>query len=189
MASRFSILSFALTLIFSGAASGAWINDTGNPEEADYAVLQWPPSIIINAGDTSDTIYGRIYELGVTEAAGANAVVIAEVGYGPAGSDPRISGGWSWFSTTFNVQVGNDDEYEGSFAVATPGNYSYTYRFSLDGGSSWTAADLDGAGSNPGLSFDPNQLGSLTVVPEPSGALLLALVAAPLLRRRAPRGR
>ncbi|MEQ8986034.1 MAG: chitobiase/beta-hexosaminidase, partial [Deltaproteobacteria bacterium] len=96
-------------------------------------------------------------------AAGPGANVIAQIGYGPAGTDPRTSTAWDWQAASFNVNVGNNDEYDGSFTVATPGSYLYTARFSLDGGLSFTYADLDGAGSNGGLDFSLAQLGQLTV--------------------------
>ena len=46
-----------------------------------------------------------------------------------------------------------------------PGTYSYTFRFSLDGGFSFTLADLDGAGANGGLTFSATQLGTATGLP------------------------
>jgi PEP-CTERM motif len=75
--------------------------------------------------------------------------------------------------------------------ISLNGTYSYTYRFSIDAGSNLTAADLDGAGSNAGLTFDPSNLGLLTVtdgiVPEPSTGLLViaGLLGVASWRRRA----
>ena len=149
-----------------------WQNETGSPLEADYANLQWPFSISIPAGATTPAIYGRIYEAGVTESTGPSAMVTAQVGYGPAGTDPRTSLGWLWSGAVFNVEYGNDDEYQGALTVSTSGSYSYTFRYSLDGGASYTLGDLDGAGSNSGLDFSTTQMGALTVVPEPSVAAL-----------------
>ena len=61
------------------------------------------------------------------------------------------------------MQVGNNDEYQRSITAPAPGAYLYTYRFNLFPGNAannfgWTLADLDGAGSNPGLSYNPNNL-------------------------------
>ena len=78
--------------------------------------------------------------------------------------DPTVQSGWRWFDATFNSQYGNDDEYQGYFqAPELVGTYWYTYRFSLDGGATWTYCDLDGAGSNTGLSYDSLLLGEMTV--------------------------
>lgn len=141
------------------------VNESGVPEEADYCNLQFPPSFAVTASQPTPIIYGRIYELGVTEAAGPDASVSAQVGYGPAGSDPRSGIGWYYVPATYNVQVGNDDEYQASFlAPPVPGPYAYTIRFKLGGGG-FTYCDLDGAGSNAGLDFSPLQLGAMTVNP------------------------
>lgn len=175
-----------LTLDTSQAQT--WQNETDNALEADYANLQFPASALIAAGGTTAAIYGRIYEAGVTEAFGPAGVIAAQLGYGPAGSDPRTNPNWSWLGATYNVQVGNDDEYQGTLTVNTPGSYSYTYRFTLDGGSSYTLGDLDGAGSNAGLTYSTTQMGSLEVVgvPEPNAATLglIGLVAAMLAGRK-----
>ncbi|MBI2378904.1 MAG: hypothetical protein HYV07_33220 [Deltaproteobacteria bacterium] len=140
-------------------------NETDVGAEADYVVLQYPPSTSVRAGVATELIFARIYELGVTEAAGGSASVRVELGSGPTGVDPRTSNGWSFVPMTFNFQYGNDDEYMGTLLVPSDGTYAYTARFSLDEGLSWTYADLDGAGSNGGLSFETLQLGSLTVTP------------------------
>jgi hypothetical protein len=134
----------------------------------DYCLLQYPSTITVQGGQTTEQIYGRIFDVGITEPAGASASVSAQVGYGPDGSDPRSSSAWTFFPAAFNTQVGNDDEYAGTIilpASATSTQYRYTYRFSLDGGTNWSYADLDGAGTNSGLTFSPASLGLLTVTP------------------------
>jgi cysteine-rich repeat protein len=141
-------------------------NESGNMLEADYCNVQFPTSLTITSGDTT-TIYGRIYEGGVTEAAGASPLVTAQLGYGPRTSNPEWQAGWTWFDAIFNTQYGNNDEYMTSFTAPAPGDYSYAYRFSLDSGASWTYCDVDGAGSDafPTLSFDTPQIPDLTVTP------------------------
>ena len=52
------------------------------------------------------------------------------------------------------------------FTLTLPptGYYTYTYRFSLDGGASWTYGDVGGAGTNAGLQpLDFNRLSQLKV--------------------------
>ena len=129
----------------------------------DFCNLQFPSSFTVSSGATSDQIFGQIFEAGVTEAPGAGAGITAEVGYGPQGSDPHGNGSWTWSAAGFNTQVGNNDEYVGTFTAPAPGTYSYTYRYSFDGGTNWTYGDLDGNGTNPGLSFSTAQLGTMTV--------------------------
>lgn len=139
-------------------------NETNNGTEADYCNVQFPTSFTVAPATVTQTLYGRIYEAGVTEPAGAPSNVLVQVGYGPSGVNPTLQCGWQFFAASYNVQVGNDDEFQGSFtAPAYPGAYWYTFRFSIDDGATWTYADIDGAGSNGGLSFDTAQLPVMTV--------------------------
>ena len=70
-----------------------------------------------------------------------------------------------YFPTTWAQQAFDADEYQGNFVAPSPGQYTYTYRFSVNAGISYTYCDSDGAGRLPGLTFDPNLLGTLTVTP------------------------
>ncbi len=143
-------------------------NETDAPTEADFCNLQFPGNFSVMSGQMTLDLYGRIYEAGLTEAPGAPAGVLAEVGYGALGSDPRLSHTWSFFPADYNVQAGSDDEYVGVFmapTVAVSTDFAFTYRFSQDGGMRWTYCDLNGAGSNSGLDFEPTQLGVMTVTP------------------------
>ena len=129
----------------------------------DWCVLQWPYSLSVAAGAPTPLIFGRIYQAGLTEPAGPPAGITAQVGYGPAGSDPRSTPGWLWFDTTWNPSCpdcGNDDEFMNTLTVTAAGQYSYAYRFSRDGGYTFVYADLP-----PGTSdgFSASSLGALQV--------------------------
>ncbi|MCA9597424.1 MAG: lamin tail domain-containing protein, partial [Myxococcales bacterium] len=152
----------------SAVACSFWCSvsesDTGN--EADFCNVQAPFTLSATASATTATVYGRIYEAGVTEAAGDSGLVTAELGYGPTSVNPSTQSGWVWTPASFNIQSGNDDEYQATIAApATPGTYAYAYRMSLDGGVSWTYCDINGSGTNAGLGFEVTQLGQLTVTP------------------------
>ena len=180
MGRRLSAGIIFLVLAQTLPAATVWQNETDLPAEADFVQLTSPASFTGSANVLSSAIFGRIFESVLTPAAGAHPSVTAELGYGPSGSDPRTSAVWMFVPAFFNSQVGNDDEYVGSFvAPLINGTYSYTYRFSIDG-STWTAADLDGAGSNSALFFDPSNLGQFTItdgisIPETTTSELLAL--------------
>jgi hypothetical protein len=125
--------------------------------------LQWPATYTTPAGTPTELIFGRVYKEGVTEPAGPPAGIGAQVGYGPVGTDPRSTPGWLWFDAVWNVSCeycGNDDEFMKSLTITTPGTYSYTYRFSEDGGFTFVYTDF-----NPGTSdgFSTGDLGTLTV--------------------------
>ena len=160
----------------AGAASGVAFSLTNlAPAGVDYCVLQFPAAMSVLGGQNTALFYGRVYEddNGVlTSAPGAHPSIVAQLGYGPLASNP--SGGnpsWTWIPAAFNVQVGNDDEYQASFQapyVPSTTQYAYTYRFSVDSGATYTYCDLDGNGTNAGLSFSAASLGTLTV--NPNGA-------------------
>ena len=146
----------------------AVLNETGGAGEADFCNIQFPTSVTASSGQATGPIYGHLYEAGTTEGDGAAASVVAEVGFGPAGTDPRTAPGWRFTTAGFNTQVGTKDEYSAALSaptVSSQASYSYAYRFSPDGGSGFTYCDTDGAGSGPGLDFDPGALGALTVAP------------------------
>ena len=149
-------------LVFRDGFDPSVLNETDQPGEADYCTIQFPLSFAVDAGLLTPPIYGRLFEAGVTPVAGAPAGWIAQVGYGPDGSDPW-TGAWQFTGAAYNLQVGNDDEFQGSFVAPAPGTYSYVYRFSGDGGGTWTYCDTDGAGSNSGLTFEAINLGTMTV--------------------------
>ncbi|WP_163995892.1 IPT/TIG domain-containing protein [Pyxidicoccus caerfyrddinensis] len=154
----------------SGFTFTGVLNGSSNPAQADYCILQYPNTTTVIRGQQTETIYGRLYEGGLTDAnPGPVAGLKAEVGYGPLSSNPTTATTWRYFPTTFNVKVGNDLEFAGTLTaptVAATTHYAYAYRFSLDDGLNWTYCDNNGAGSNLGTtSFEPAQLGDMTVNP------------------------
>ena len=66
---------------------------------------------------------------------------------------------WTWFSATYNLDVGNNDEYMATFHPPQVGRFHYAYRYSVDGGQTWLYADLDGTGNG----YQAHQAGVMTV--------------------------
>ncbi len=187
---RISILSAAACALLSlPVMAQTWMNGTGLALECDFCILQSPTMVTVAAGQDTPLLYGRLFEAGVTEAAGVAPQVLVQIGYGPLGAYP-MSDAWQWANATFSSQVGPDDVFSARLALAFQGTYNYTFRYSLDRGLSFTLADLDGVGSTRGNSFDFTRVGTLAVtpaVPEPSvyATLLVGLgVLALRLRRR-----
>ena len=155
--------------VAAGVRVESALNETGSAAEADFCKLQFPSGFAVTGGQETLTLFGRFFEMGVTETAGAPMGWIAQVGYGPFGSDPRALTAWYFFDATFNTQVGNDDEFQASFvAPRVAGNYSTVFRFSGTNGATWTYCDDGsssdgGAGSNPGLTFDLVNMGAMVV--------------------------
>jgi VCBS repeat-containing protein len=140
---------------------GVPANDNGS---MDSAILVSPASLTVSGGNTTP-IYGQVFEAGLTESPGAASTIVAQLGYGAAGTEPAGNQGWIWVDALFNAQSGNNDEYVATFdsVPLTVGTYAYTYRFgvSVNGQAplDWTHADLDGSGN--GVTLD--QLGVMTV--------------------------
>ena len=114
---------------------------------AGYCNLQYPPSVTVASAGTT-TVYGQLYQAGLTEAAGAPAGVVAELGHGKSTEDPGAA--WTWTVGTWNVQVGNNDEFQALLpAAAAVAGTSYAWRFNVGG--AYCYGDLDG--NTPGGSF------------------------------------
>ena len=122
--------------------------------------LQFPRTVSVKAGEVSELVYGQVRAQGVTEPAGEPAGILGQVGFGPLGSDPRTSPGWRWLTATWNKQFFDNDEYMRSLVIPVAGTYSYTFRFTDDGGTSFMYGDYD-PGTADGLS--PTNLGTVTV--------------------------
>ncbi|HHH27963.1 MAG TPA: lamin tail domain-containing protein, partial [Polyangiaceae bacterium] len=139
-------------------------NESGDADEADFCNVQFPTSITMTtAGSTQ--VFGQIFEAGVTEAAGNPGTITAELGYGPRTANPQHEAGWTFIPAAYNVQSGNNDEFEATLTGLAAGTYGYAFRFSLDGGTSWTYCDVNGAGSNAGLDFETPQIPEMIVTP------------------------
>ena len=128
-----------------------------------WANLQWPPDIThtISALDPTENIYGQVWIDGHTYQPGPAEGLLAQVGFGPDGSDPEGNLDWVWVEAEFNLDAGNNDEFRGQLLPEEVGTFDYAYRYSTTAGLTWVYADLDGTGNG----YDPAQAGSLTVVP------------------------
>ncbi|MHC1738934.1 MAG: T9SS type A sorting domain-containing protein [Ignavibacteriaceae bacterium] len=94
--------------------------------------LQFPDSAVIDVGGSA-TVYARIWADGVTPAPGAGAGILGWIGYSTANTNPNT---WTnWVQAVFNVDVGNDDEYQAEIGSTLPaGTYYFASRFQLNGG-------------------------------------------------------
>ncbi len=130
-----------------------------------YTVIQWPPNMSFPVRTSgSDTVYGRIYVAGVTDAAGDPATIWAEVGFGPDGSDPA---GWTaWWPMSHNGgcgSCGGNYEYSGQMFPEVAGEYDYLVRFSTNNGQTWVYGDVDGWYPPLPTSDQTNDPGDMTV--------------------------
>ncbi len=129
----------------------------------DWCGLVQPLSTQSVAGDPTETITGQVLVTGVTDTTGAGADVTAELGYGPAGTNPGVDPGWHFSAGSYSGDVGNNDEYEGTVTVAGPGSFDYAWRF-RKGTGPWLYCDSNGSTDGYSASY----AGHLTVTGQPS---------------------
>ena len=132
----------------------------------DWANTQWPQSGSICA-NSSIIIYGQVYDDGITNPAGADTGIVAQLGYSSTNTNPNT---WTnWISSAYNptpLITNNNDEYTATLSGLTAGTYYYAFRYSLNGcpfkygGNTW-----DGTTSVTGGFWDgtSNISGVLTV--------------------------
>jgi glycosidase len=127
-----------------------------------WSNLQWPPMLshTISVTNRTANVYGQVWIDGVTSQPGPTPGLLAELGFGPDGSDPAGNAAWTWVEASFNVDAGNNDEFFASLLPDAVGTYDYAYRYSTTGGQDWVYADLDGSPNG----YSPAQAGALTVV-------------------------
>ncbi|HCF60160.1 MAG TPA: hypothetical protein DFS52_19460, partial [Myxococcales bacterium] len=123
------------------------VPDGGEAPEIAWCNIQAPPAASIKIGSVV-AVYGQVYVPGVTEAQGQGAAVVGQLGFGPAGSDPRSAGGWLWGAAAYHKDDGNHDEYEGKLSPNQPGSYSYAFKFRV-GDSAEVFCDTDGGAFSP----------------------------------------
>ena len=140
-------------------------------EAVDYCALQFPIDAELEPGGEL-TVYGRIFEMGATDRTDRTdpaPAIRGELGVGPDGSDPASAAGWRWAAGAPNAgyqgvgfpDAGND-EYQATLIAPGEGDHDFAWRFTVDGGRTWTYCDGAPAGSSDG--YVPNDAGQLAVM-------------------------
>ncbi len=147
------------TMSYNGdLGSPGALNPTCAAFTIDFCRLQFPLTIDENEG-VETTVFGRLYIAGLTDQSNGNdphPSVVGYVGYGPDATDPA-SDTWAWTEAVPNgawngpsMGVPNDDEYQAQLSTPVAGTYDYAYRFTGDGGATFTYCDGDAPGSTNG---------------------------------------
>lgn len=132
----------------------------------DWCNLQHPPDTDVEPGGETEKIYGRVRSGDCTPGSGRCEGITAQLGRGPDGADPTSApGDFNWTDASHNPDFeGDNDEYQATLSPPNEGQFDYVYRFSGDGGDSWSYCDRDGSDNG----FQPDQAGDLTVQPSES---------------------
>jgi len=128
---------------YGGYPFGSWNGTSSNngtltitapPTNIDYVNLQFPANATIFTGGTI-TAYAQVYVAGLTDVNSGQAPGIsAWIGYSTVNENPS-SASFTWVPATFNVESGNNDEYQATFGATLPlGTYYYASRFQRNGG-------------------------------------------------------
>jgi len=108
------------------------INISNN--QVDWCNFQYPDVGSFETGNQFLT-YARVYESGVTDAAGQGAGIYAWLGYSETNSDPSGSE-WTWVTATYSqdTDAGSNDEYvlDLGNTLSVGGTYYVASRFSRD---------------------------------------------------------
>jgi glycosidase len=125
-----------------------------------WANLQWPPAMnhTLSVVNRTDTAYGQVWINGATNQSGATPTLKAQLGFGPAGSNPANNPAWTWVDAAFNTDSGNNDEFKASLLPEAAGAFDYVYRYSTTNGRDWLVADLNGPVANGALPANPGKL-------------------------------
>lgn len=142
-----------------------------------------PPTVMLRGTQVGPVIYTQVFVSGRTEAMGAAMGLRGQLGYGAMGSQPST---WTWVDGSYNVDVGNNDEWQAVLPNPGEGTYRFAFRFTLDSGDA-VYCDNDGLDVND---FTEDQSGTLVVSPPgidtcvlqfPTNAQALVGAAGPLV--------
>ena len=145
-----------------------------SPDLPDYVNLQYPSTLSFAQGG-SDTVYGQVYEGGLTDVApnitGQAPGITAWVGISPLGSNTNPNTWTNWVVATWNSgHVSNNDEYQATIgATLTPGTYYYATRFRLNSGA-YVYGGIDSSDNGNFWDGTTYNSGVLTVIPPPAPA-------------------
>ena len=161
---------------YSASNGGFWNGTTNvngtltvNGSTIDWANIQFPTSGSVCSG-SNYTVYGQVYEAGVTNPAGAASGLIAELGVSSTNTDPSTWAAGAWSAASFNTQSGNNDEFFASIGSSlTPGTYYYAFRYKLA-----SACNYQYGGTNGFYNGTSNMNGVLVVTASPAATLTTA---------------
>jgi len=119
--------------------------DSSGNSWSGWGNYQHPAQSETTVGQSSEPLFGRTYAAGQTPGAGQAAGWQAELAVGPYGSVPTGDGRcWSYEPASFNLDVGNDDEYTAAITPPGAGLYGLFFRYRPPGGA-WRYGDRDGS--------------------------------------------
>ncbi|MFM6934702.1 MAG: beta strand repeat-containing protein, partial [Flavobacteriales bacterium] len=156
--------NYTVTYNLNGCTPGTATSTISVINSLDFVNLLSPGSVAICQGQTL-TIFGQVYEAGLTNVSGQAGGITVEYAYNSSNTNPSTWPAASWNSATYNsLSAGNpnNDEYMGVIPSLAPGTYYYAFRFTFNGCISYGGFSSTGGGFWDGTS---NTNGTLIVNP------------------------
>ncbi|MBW2732083.1 MAG: IPT/TIG domain-containing protein [Deltaproteobacteria bacterium] len=117
----------------------------------------------------SERLEGRIFVEGKTDVtAGPVNQLVAEFGIAPRTTtpiSPLTHYNFAWSPASFETDDGAYDVFSGRVSPTVAGDHDIAFRFSEDGGFTWTTVD----GDETNLAYEPSEAGTLQVTTAPVG--------------------
>lgn len=128
----------------------------------DWANIQGPGISNICEGQ-SLTVYGQVYEAGVTETSGQGGGISVQFGVSTSNTNPATWPASAWSAASYNSTASsnpNNDEYSSVLSNLSPGTYYYAFSYTYNGCTVYGGYNASGGGFWNGTS---NVNGSVTV--------------------------
>ncbi|MBN2695283.1 hypothetical protein JXR93_11535 [bacterium] len=117
----------------------------------EWCKLMGPVTISGEQNSSPERVYAQVFIPTVTTNSGPNAQIKGELGFATTVATPINPTQLTWVSGTYNASCsncGNNHEYMADFPTTTAGEFKYIYRFSANGGTTWSYCDKNGVIAN-----------------------------------------
>jgi gliding motility-associated-like protein len=142
----------------------------------DWSNIQWPGTSTICEGQ-SLSIFGQVFENGLTNPAGQAAGITVSYGLSTSNTNPATWPTSAWSAATYNPFSSvnpNNDEYSGTLTGLTPGTYYYAFSYTYNGCTVYGGFNAGGGGFWDGTS-NVNGVVTVTANATPSFTQVAAL--------------
>ena len=155
--------TYSVTYSLNGCSSSSANGTVTVSNVIDWANIQTPGGTTICQGQTL-TIYGQVFEAGVTPPAGQGAGITVQYAYNTSNTNPATWPTTSWTAASYNAPgTGlNNDQYTGVIPALSPGTYYYSFSYTMNGCTSYGGFSAAGGGFWNGTT---NVNGTLVVNP------------------------
>ncbi len=159
-----STTTYSVAYSLNGCSSSSANGTVTVSNVVDWANIQSPGASTICQGQTL-TIYGQVFEAGVTPPTGQGAGITVQFAYNTSNTNPSTWPTASWSAATYNplsLINPNNDEYSGLISGLSPGTYYYAFSYAMNGCTSYGGYSAAGGGLWDGAT---NVNGTLIVNP------------------------